>query len=230
LRSTGRGIGIPGPLTVPSAPLRRPRHREGIGPADRHSAISHARQRERRHESAGPKNQVPGPTKPEHFWHLQPYATPGPSKLDSKRPCDLQRHLLCIHLMGDRTGFCEATPEEDCNEAGESESAIPKWQWRALRMALDSAATVAHTIAAALGGGRGAARAGITTAAGMRGADVSTGAPHPWFFAFVKHRCQSLSCTVQKKIFTFEKSQLFLSQIRLSPPYIDKGGVLEVSF
>ena len=73
-------------------------------------------------------------------------------------------------------------------------------------------------------------RAGITTAAGMRGTDFSTGAPHPWFFVFLKHGFQSLSCTVQKKIFTFEKSQLFLSQIRLLPPYIGKGGVLGVSF
>jgi hypothetical protein len=26
--------------------------------------------------------------------------------------------------MGDRTGLCEATPEEECNEAGESKNAI----------------------------------------------------------------------------------------------------------
>jgi hypothetical protein len=95
---------------------------------------------------------------------------------------------------------------------------------------MDSAAVVAHTRAAAFGGGRGAVRAGITTAAGWAGAECVTGnASPPRLFAWLKPRLQRLSCSVLKKIFTFDNSQIFWSQIRLSPPYIDRGGVLEAS-
>jgi hypothetical protein len=47
-------------------------------------------------------------------------------------------------------------PEEDCSEAGESESAIPKCRGELGEWRIDLAATVAHTTAVAYGGGRGA--------------------------------------------------------------------------
>ena len=68
--------------------------------------------------------------------------------------------------MGDRTRLCEVIPEEDCNEAGESESAVAKWQCRALRVAYGFGSNRRPHDSGCLGGGRGVARAGITTAVG----------------------------------------------------------------
>jgi hypothetical protein len=69
--------------------------------------------------------------------------------------------------MGDRTGLCEATPEAECNEAGRIEECNYRsgsgelCEWR-----VDPAVTRRPHESGYLGGGRGVARAGITTAVG----------------------------------------------------------------